>query len=325
MALLQFYGVLASTASIFVGILTAYLVTRYSDLKTQRSRIRQRANSVEAEQEVLLARKDFRTEQVEQTEVRWRRESAEDDVDSFIKYDVGSDWDPPATEISVDDAMQGLITHRGLTADDLIQHHAETIRERWDEILEKLRSRGPTMDSAVFLDNDFKYIVEALWDIYDREKYDRHDSVVSEIQGDIDELEDEWELLVEEDKSLDPQQLQDGIKSAAVPIALSVMFPLFVRLLHELGWTYSSPFAWIEPVAVSVVWIVGFLWTLGFLWKRVSNTEELLNESPPSQREGTESTESTEDSDSSDDGSTDTDDTTSQDSGEPEPGNIVRD
>ena len=53
MALISFYSTLATAASIFIGILTAYLVTRLSDLKANRSRIRERFDAVVAEIESM--------------------------------------------------------------------------------------------------------------------------------------------------------------------------------------------------------------------------------------------------------------------------------
>lgn len=286
MGLLQFYGVLATTASIFVGILTAYLVTRLSDLTSERSRLKQRIESIDAELRILDDRFDFRIDQVEATEERWQQEAAGDVVDNFIEYDVGRDWNPEPDDISVEDALDALVEHRGLNSDDLIQRHREEIQDRWDEIIDELQPthfiHGPVPAPSNETYTAAGWIQETLWDIYEREKYDTHDLEAVSIGREINTLQDEREVLVEQYKALDPQQLQDSIKAAIVPIGFSVILPLIVRFLHELGWVVRVPsnITILEPIAVTGAWIVGFFWTLGFVWLRVSNTDDQIPESP---------------------------------------------
>jgi hypothetical protein len=290
MSLIQFYGVLATTASIFVGILTAYLVTRLSDLKSERSRIKQRVESINAEIRDLSTRYDFRIDQLESTHEQWRREEAEEDVDDFIESNVGTDWNPDSDSISVEEAVEALVEYQDVDEDELVEHHLDMLQDRWDEIIDELepdpQQIAPTVSAEALAGSDpltgANWVIETLWNIYEREKYDTHDTKAVNIRRELDRLEDEREVLAEEFESLDPKQLKDSIKAAIVPIVLSVVLPLFFRLLHETGLVLRNrpTLASVEPIAVSFAWIVGFFWTLRFVWVRVSDTEEDLPESP---------------------------------------------
>lgn len=270
----------------FVGILTAYLVTRLSDLKSQRSRLEQRITSIDAELRVLDNRFDFRVGQLEATEERWRLKDAEDAVDNFIEYDVGRDWGPDPDDITVEDSLNALVIHRGLDSDDLIQRHREEIEDRWDEIIDELQPSHSIYGAMAAPNNDIYtasgWIQETLWDIYEREKYESQDLEAVATGQEIKTLQDEREVLVGQYKALDPQQLEDSIKSAIVPIGLSVVLPLFIRFLHEVGLVVdvSPSIAIWEPTVVLVLWLIGFIWTLLFVWVRVSDTDDELSESP---------------------------------------------
>lgn len=290
MSLVQFYGVLATTASIFVGILTAYLVNRLSDLKSERSRLKQRIEAIDAELRVLQLRHDFRIGRLEETEERWKRQDAEDAVDNFIEYTVGRDWNPSPDKVSIGDALDALVDHQNIAEDELIQHHMDVIEERWDEIIENLEPRPPgtLFPSAIGATSSSdplrgaNWIIEALWKIYDHEKYDTHDLQVLNIRQSVEELQDRRTVLVEQYNSLDPEQLRDSITASIVPIVLSVVLPIFIRLLHELGWVLKAPpyFVPLEPIGVLLAWLVGFFWTLRFVWVRITETDEDIPKSP---------------------------------------------
>lgn len=288
MVLIRFYGVLATTASIFVGILTAYLVTRLSDLKSERSRIAQRIDSIDAELQVLDRHRERRIENLQQTQTQWQIEDAQDEVDNFIQYNVGDEWNPSPNSATPEDAMDALSHYRDVPEDDLLVAHFEEIEDRWDDIIDKIQPSDPfgvnIPDAALSSEtyDSANWIIEAIWNVYEREKYDYNESRATEIYREIEQLEDERKVLVEQYNSADPQQLRDSIKSTIMPIILSVVLPLLVRFLHELGWvlSVSSPVAVVEPVIVLAAWLVGFFWTLRFVWVRVTDTDNELPESP---------------------------------------------
>lgn len=286
MPVLQFYGVLATTASIFVGILTAYLVTRLSDLKSERERVKRRIAAIDTELEILKTRHEFRIENIQATEERWQQEEAADQVDNFISYNVGDEWSPPPDDVEVQDAVNAMIEYRNITEDELIQTHVDTLEERWDEVIDELETTPYGIAASVAVSEPAyeaaNWIRETLWEIYEQEKYDSHDTEALNIQRKAEELEERRAALEDQYDSLDPEQLEESVKATIVPIGLSVVLPLFIRLLHELGWTVSVPYPWnfLEPVLVWIAWLIGFLWTLNFVWTRIQETDDGLSNSP---------------------------------------------
>jgi len=284
MSVIQFYAALATTAGIFVGILTAFLVTRLSDYKSQRTEIKRRVRTIDEELAVLESRYELRQGNLEETEERWRIEQAEDEVDEFIEYTVGRDWNPDPDTVSSTDAVDALVRFDRVAEGELIQHHLDQIESRWNEITDELQS-SRHMLGDVDLGGSEEYtaanwIIEALWEIYDQEKYDSEDSSRLNIQKQSEELKREREVLEAQFDAHNPEQLQDGIKESIVPIVLSVVAPLLAIFLIETGLKFSIPWnpQLVEISIVSIVWLCGFFWTLWFLWRRVSNNEDELPE-----------------------------------------------
>ena len=286
MVLIEFYGTLSTAASIFVGILTAYLVTRLSDLKASRSRIRERYNAIVAELESLRTSRESRIETLVQTENQWEIESAEEDVDSFVDFSVGRDWSPAPDAVDIGDALEALVRYRDLEESDVIQHHYDEIERRWDEIEEKLEPDPfgiGTISSGALARDDSYYINKALWNIYEREHYDSRDRRVTETTHEMQMLEDQRDDLISEYDSLDPEQLRRSLRTTVGPIVLSVIFPLTIRFFHEVGFVVSQfdEAAFLEPWIVFVLWLFGVLWTLLFVWRRIRDIDNRpLNELP---------------------------------------------
>lgn len=84
----ELYGSLATTAGVFVGLLTAYLVSRIVELKAERRRIERRADTINARIDALKPRQEWRDEQLSQME-RWEnQQEANNIVDEFIYHQV---------------------------------------------------------------------------------------------------------------------------------------------------------------------------------------------------------------------------------------------
>ncbi|WP_147464934.1 hypothetical protein [Halococcus sp. IIIV-5B] len=276
MALIGFYSTLATSASIFIGILTAYLVQRLSDMKASRTRLRDRYDAVVAELQSLKVSRTARVENLRMTENKWELQEAEEDVDSFIKFDVGHRWSPNPDAVGVVDALDGLVQYQDLEESDVWQHHYDELERRWDEIEKKLRPSPLGISEPFIPREDFSYITEALWKIYDRERYDSRSRRVTDTTHEIQMLEDRREDLIIEYDSLNPSQLQKSLKSTLIPIFSSIIFPLSVVFLHETGFVVHgfAQMSFLEPVLVFGFWMFGVLWTLFFVWERIHDVNE---------------------------------------------------
>ncbi|GAA3877821.1 hypothetical protein GCM10022627_33150 [Haloarcula argentinensis] len=240
--------------------------------------------SINTELEVIDERHDVHEHLLESTEDRWNREDAESHVDNFIEFDVGRDWDPDPDNVSLQDAFEAMITHRDLSRDQITEYHTEVLENRWEELISELtpdRGLGSVpVDTSEY--DAANMVIEALWNIYDREKYDMNENMYLEFKKDLEQLQKERENLIEEFEASDPQQLKESLKWTVFPILFSVSSPILYSLLHQTGLTLRTPdvFTIIEPVVITLIWLVGLVSSLYFLWRKISETQNSIPESP---------------------------------------------
>lgn len=79
MTLPQFYGLLATTASIFVGILTAYLITHISDLKSERERLEGEIDIIRLEGRAIQRHYNFRQD----VSNKWEKPEISDSANTY--------------------------------------------------------------------------------------------------------------------------------------------------------------------------------------------------------------------------------------------------
>jgi phage shock protein A len=138
-----FYGSLAASASIFIGILTAFLI---NELMTKVQTVQEASNrlgEIDTRLESLEAKRDRYRTDMQDIEDKWeeeRKQKAEDDVDEFIDRYVGSsDFREPIERLSREDVLHELMSFLGLDdMDELSQYHVEEIDNRYSEIESKL-------------------------------------------------------------------------------------------------------------------------------------------------------------------------------------------
>ena len=75
LSLVNLYGFLASSSSIFIGILTALLVNRISNLKAEKNRIQTRMYSIESNLKHFRSKKDRTQDEINDIESKWKKEA----------------------------------------------------------------------------------------------------------------------------------------------------------------------------------------------------------------------------------------------------------
>lgn len=282
------YAALATTAGVFVGLLTAYLVSRIVGLKSERRRIEKRIVSIHARIEALKEHHEWRDEQLSEIDRRKAEQEAGDIVDKFIRQCVGDNWDPDPDTISLEETVQALVDYHCVDSDDLSQFHAEAVSERLSEIMEELRPnpRGPLgyptpldqIDPGL-LSSDSETI--ALWDIHRDSIYERRISDFAEVDTEIDSLRKERERLMSHYEGSDPTELMGVLRSTGWIIFFSVFIPLFAYLLNSIRLLYSVPFGnTVEPVLVFSSWCLGLGLTYRYIEQDILTPEDSLPDSP---------------------------------------------
>lgn len=91
MVLGAFYGSLAAAASVFIGILSVYLVNSLVTTRQEQKQLCRRRDRIETELEGLRARRKKYEDRIEEIESKWREEAVENAnnrVESFIRRAV---------------------------------------------------------------------------------------------------------------------------------------------------------------------------------------------------------------------------------------------
>ena len=305
----ELYGSLATTAGVFVGLLTAYLVSRIVELKAERRRIERRADTINARINALKPRHEWRDEQLSQME-RWEsQQEADNIIDNFLYYQVGDDWNPDADNINSDQVIQALIQYEYIDLDDVSQSHRDIISERLDEIKEELRPAqglvshlNPT-DPTISVPPDIQ--VTSVWDTHRESLQERRTEDYVEVDTEIRSLKKEREQLLSHYEESDPSELIKVLRSTAWILVLSIVIPLLVYLLNVTGITLSMVFGdVIEPFLVFVSWCLGLGLTYRHIRHDILTTEgsfpDPVLDDDPSTQEGSAENGTEDESDGAD-------------------------
>lgn len=149
MAPLAFYDALAASASVFIGILTALLISNLSTMTTARGRIARRITAIDA-----------RCENLNHIEEVWETREQQDikeRVEDFIDQHVGSDFIAPIEHINHGYLLEKLANYLECEVEDLNQYHEDSLQNRMAEIETEL------VDA----------VVEAISSDYDRSRLGR--------------------------------------------------------------------------------------------------------------------------------------------------------
>jgi hypothetical protein len=368
MAPLAFYDALAASASVFIGILTALLISNLSTMTTARGRIARRITAIDARIESLASRRDRLRENLDRIEEVWEtreQQDAQESVEGFIDRHVGSDFITPIENINFQVLMEELADYLECEVEDLNQYHEDALQNQMAEIESELvvavveaiisdyedMPRGELYDleweefrnsfkdqlGITNLDERTQRKLRSEYDritpdadpdglfgqlspgtlssiagtdpllntpvptpsspeiqaakmqredqqrIHEENQYHRDKNQHVRTETEMDALQTERNQLVTRFESLDPAQLRNAIRTSVGTILASVLFPLFIHLLHVLGWVLRVPERWtvLEPIAVFLLWIGGLAWV--FLHIRGEITEDTVDvlDDPP--------------------------------------------
>lgn len=368
MAPLAFYDALAASASVFIGILTALLISNLSTMTTARGRIARRITAIDARIESLASRRDRLRENLDRIEEVWEtreQQDAEKNVEDFFDRHVGSDFILPIESINLQILLEELANYLECEVDDLNQYHEDALQDRMaeieaelvDAVVEAFTSEYENMSLNKLHELEWKEFRDSFEDQFVisnldgktqrklRSEYDRltpdeppnspfgqlsqnvfsgfdpyspimddppQIPISEEIQAakmqradrqkiheknrhhqdknqhvrtetEIDALETERNQLVTRFESLDPSQLRDAIRISVGTILASVLFPLFVHLLHVLELVFHMSDGWpmLEPIVVFLVWIGGLAWVFLYIRGEIMEDTVEMPDDPP--------------------------------------------
>jgi len=138
---MQLYIGLATTAGIFIGILTALLINRLTNLKEEKSRLKKRIETLSIKEESLNSKKKKYQNDLNQIMEKWEeeeKERAREEVENFIERYVGDEFIEPIEELT--DQKLNTIFSRYMDC-EANEYHKNQLQLKKDEIESKLAKR----------------------------------------------------------------------------------------------------------------------------------------------------------------------------------------
>jgi len=284
-----FYGALAASASVFVGILTALLASNLSNLNTERERIERRIETIDSRLENLDTQyvhfRDTLEDIRDAEEADQRREQAEEQVDNFIEEHIGVEFTADPDELTPRQLQQEFEDY--LNRDRLNEEQHDALQDHYEDIESALTptSRfamvqppdGTFVDSEIIASNQQ---IEHQWQIHTEERFNRNYRRWVQTMTEIRSLQDERARLVARHESLDPSNIRDSLRATVVTIGLSVGIPLLFYLFHVVEVSFLSLPQWVEPTIIFVVWICGLYYVFNHLRNQLNGMNGNLPEEP---------------------------------------------
>jgi hypothetical protein len=283
------YSALATTAGVFVGLLTAYLVSRIVGMKAERRRIEKRIQSIDARIDSLQNYQAWREDQLSNMDERNAEINAIEQVEEFIDEYVGNTWSPQPQQVDFNELKMAFIDYMEMDSIEFSKYHATALAERQTDALEELQPKSssflgymeppdiPPSTEIIAANRQ----TQALWDIHRDTVYEQRNSDYVRISTEMKSLTNERERLVGHYNESDPTELMNVLRSTGGIILLSVFVPLAVYLFHSVNVLITIPRgASLEPVLVFLSWCVGLALTYKHIRQDVLTSENSLPESP---------------------------------------------
>lgn len=271
------YGSLATSASVFIGILTALLTSKLTNLVSERNRIDRRVRAIDSRLRGLSRERDQLEERIENIEEAWReqelQEEAEEQVDDFIEKYIGDEYDPDPDDVEIIDIVNAFANYAGISVTEINEYQEESIRNRHEDIVAELR---PTLGAIDFGSMDIPtdptyHQIEQQWTIYEREQYNQNERQWIEIKAEIRGLRRERQKLEDRHQSIDIGQIRSTLNASAVAIGFAVFVPLLAYFVRETGFTIIPAPIVAETVLVFLAWVFGLGYVLLQIRKQIKN------------------------------------------------------
>ncbi|WP_152423338.1 hypothetical protein [Haloterrigena salina] len=284
-----FYTALATSASVFIGILTALLASNLSNLNVQREQIERRIETIDSRLTNLNTQyehfRDTLEEIRDQEEASQRREQAQDEVDEFLEDYVGNEFDINPDDLTPSRLQREFVEYLGV--DRLNEEQHDVLQEHFEDVQTALTSSSGFMgnappsapiDSEIMASN---HQIEHQWQIHTEERFNRNYRRWIQTMTEIQSLRDERQRLVSRYESLDPSRIRAILRITIVTIIISVGVPLVAYLFRVSEVTIAQELPlWIEPTSIFVIWACGLIFVFKHLREQLNEGDENLPNEP---------------------------------------------
>lgn len=284
------YASLAASASVFIGVLTAILASKVSNLKSERNQIEHRIETIDARLESLEDQRKELEEHIEDILQLWEHEDeleyAREQVREFIEKYVDDEFTADPESLTFEDVTEAYADFAGKSKIDIRtdEYILDELEERSDDIKQELEGRssitaeadiGPDADAAATYRQ-----TEAQQRIHQREEYNRYQHRWHQTKTELQSLQTERYRLDSRYSSLDSSPITSTLRVGVGTIILSVVFPSVAYLLREMEVTIIELQPWVEPTLIFSSWVIGLTLIFYHLYKELSEDPDKLPNEP---------------------------------------------
>jgi predicted nucleic acid-binding Zn-ribbon protein len=285
------YASLAASASVFIGILTAILASKVSNLKSERNQIEHRTETIDARLESLDEQKEELEEHIEEILELWEHEDeleyARKQVNEFIEKYVGDEFTANPESLTLEDIAEAYADFADKPEIDIKtdEYVLDELEKRSDDIKQELGGRKSPMTAEADMVPDADSAAthrqtEAQQRIHQREEYNRYQHRWHQTKTELQSLQTERDRLESRYSSLDSSPIVSTLWIGVGTIILSVVSPSVAYLLREIGFTLIKLQSWVEPTLIFSLWVIGLTLIFYHLYAELDERPDKLPNDP---------------------------------------------
>lgn len=283
----EFYAALAGAASVFIGILTAMLVSNISNTRTEQAQILHRIKTIDSRLESLDQQREELEEEIE--DILWvmEKEDLEEDaevrVSEFIDEYVGYDYSPDPNSVDLESATKAFADYEGMSkkevqADEFLTDELEA---RLDDIRRRLSGRSAKADLQPSSEQvAAQQQMDTQRRIHQREQHNNYQNRWHQTKSDIQALQNERAKLTPRFEAIGTTE-EDLLRAIGVASIFSVVLPLFAYWIRVSGFVIirNVP-VWFEPTGIILIWVIGLVYVFNHLREQLDEDGGELPDEP---------------------------------------------
>jgi hypothetical protein len=289
------YALLATSASVFIGVLTAVLASKISNMESEQAQIEHRIDTIDARLKSLNTQRQDLEEQIDEILDLWERQDeisiARRKVRKFVDNHVGDDFDPDSQNLEPEDIAEEYADYADMAEVEVKtdEYLMDEIKKQSDDIEQKLERDANSAKNMIVQDPDASAThrqTEIQQQIHQREEYNRYQNRWHQTTTELQSLVTERNRLASQYSSIDSSTIIGALKIGVFTIFLSVVIPSVTYLFHEIDYVVSDQPAWIEPSSIFLIWLIGLVIIFTYLRIDLNKESGGLPEQPDIEMDG---------------------------------------
>lgn len=236
-----FNAALAGAASVFIGILTALLVSNISNTRTEQAQILHRIKTIDSRLESLDEQREELEDQIEDVLWAMEKEDLEEDaevrVSEFIEECVGDEYSPDPHSVDLESATKAFADFEGIDEKEVQTNEflADEIEDRLDEI--RCKIGGPSQSTTANVQPSPEQVaaqqqMDIQRRIHQREQHNNFQNRWHQTKSDIQALQNERAKLTPRFEAIGTTE-ENLLRAISLASIFSVVLPLIAYWIRD--------------------------------------------------------------------------------------------